>query len=157
MQIKYFLFVLLLFSFSVFAQHSKIPLKVTDSFSKLYPKATNVKWDKEGNDYEASFKLDNKDMSVNLNVDGKVLEIETTIEISQLPDSIDIYVQNNYKGYKITEAAKIVKANGVTLFEAEIQKGNSKKDLLFDSQGIIEKKNINKEVKSDQEFDEDND
>lgn len=157
MQIKYFLFVLLLFSFSVFAQHSKIPPKVTDSLSKLYPKATNVKWDKEGNDYEASFKLDNKDMSVNLNVDGKVLETETTIEISQLPDSIDKYVQNNYKGYKITEAAKIVKANGVTLFEAEIQKGNSKNDLLFDSQGKIEKKNINKEVKSDQEFDEDND
>ncbi len=33
-----------------------------DSFSKIYPNATEIKWAKENKDFEAGFKLADKDM-----------------------------------------------------------------------------------------------
>lgn len=155
MKAKYFLIALTIFSFTAFAQQVNVPKSAKDTFSKLYPKATEVKWDKENQDYEASFKLNGKDMSVIFDKDGKVLETETAIEISQLPKGIDKYVMDYYKGYKITGAAKIVKANGEELFEAEITKGKEKKDLFFDKNGKPEKKDLNKENEEENENEED--
>lgn len=153
MKAKYFLLVILLVSFTAFAQQVKVPKVVKDSFSKLYPKVTDVKWDKENKDFEVSFKFNGKDMSVIFDNDAKVLETETAIEISQLPRGIDKYVSDQYKAYKISGAAKIVKANGEVLFEAEISKGKEKKDLLFDSKGNPEKKDVNKENEEEDEKD----
>ncbi len=155
MKAKYFLIALTIFSFTAFAQQVNVPKSAKDTFSKLYPEATEVKWDKENQDYEASFKLNGKDMSVIFDKDGKVLETETAIEISQLPKGIDKYVMDYYKGYKITGAAKIVKANGEELFEAEITKGKEKKDLFFDKNGKPEKKDLNKENEEENENEED--
>jgi hypothetical protein len=157
MYIKYFLVAFLMFSFTAFAQKTKAPQMVKDSFVKLYPKATDVKWDKEGKDYEASFKLDGNDMSVNLDAKGNLLETETKIETSQLPKGVEKYVSDNYKGFKISEAAKIVKANGETSYEAEVTKGKERKDLIFDANGKPEKKDMKKEKKEDKEDKEDQD
>lgn len=155
MKAKNFLIGLLLISFTAFAQQTNIPKSAKDSFSKLYPKATEVKWDKENQGYEASFKLDGKDLSVIFDKAGKVMETETAIEISQLPKGIEKYVMDNYKGYKITGAAKIVKANGEETYEAEVTKGKDKKDLLFDKSGKPEKKDVNKENENEEEDEKD--
>jgi hypothetical protein len=67
MKAKYFLIVALLFSFTTFAtfaQKVEVPKEVKNSFTKLYPKITNVKWGKEGKEFEASFKVDKMDKSV---------------------------------------------------------------------------------------------
>jgi hypothetical protein len=155
MKAKYFLIALALFSFTAFAQQVNVPKSAKDTFSKLYPKTTEVKWDKENQDYEASFKLNGKDMSVIFDKDGKVMETETAIEISKLPKGVDKYVMDNFKEYKITGAAKIIKANGEEIFEAEITKGKDKKDLFFDANGKPEKKDVNKESENENEEDED--
>lgn len=147
MKAQHFLIALLIVSFTAFAQQVDVPKSAKDSFSKLYPEATKVKWDKENHDYEASFKLNGKDMSVIFDKEGKVLETETAIEISQLPQNVEKHVMNNYKGYNITGAAKILKANGEELFEAKITKGKEKKDLFFDKNGNPERKDVNKESK----------
>ncbi len=145
------LIAMLLVSFTVFAQQVNIPKTVKESFSKLYPKAIEVKWDKENQDYEASFKLNGKDMSVILDKDGKVIETETAIEISQLPKGVEKYVMDYYKGFKITGAAKIIKSNGEELFEAEVTKGKEKKDLFFDKNGKPEKKDVSNENEEENE------
>lgn len=155
MKAKNLVIALLLISFTAFAQQTNIPKAAKDSFSKLYPKATEVKWNKENQDYEASFKLEGKNMSVIFDKNGKIMETETAIEISQLPKGIEKYVMDNYKGYKITGAAKIVKSNGEELFEAEITKGKDKKDLFFDKNGKPEKKDVNKENENEEEDEED--
>lgn len=155
MKAKNFLIALLLISFTAFAQQTNIPKVAKDSFTKLYPKATEIKWDKENQGYEASFKLDGKDVSVIFDKEGKVMETETAIEISQLPKGIEKYVMDNYKGYKITGAAKIVKSNGEETYEAEVTKGKDKKDLLFDKSGKPEKKDVNKENENEEEDEKD--
>lgn len=151
MKPKNFFIALLLFSFTAFAQQVNVPKPAKDAFVKLYPKATEVKWDKENQGYEASFKLNGKDMSVIFDKEGKVLETETAIEISQLPKGVEKYVMENYKGFKITGAAKIVNSKGEVTFEAEVSKDKIKKDLLFDANGKPEKKDVNKESENEED------
>src|SRR5258705_3543534 len=55
-----------------------IPATVKTTFSKAYDKPGKVKWNKEGkNEYEASFILNGKDMSVGYSNDGGLQETET--------------------------------------------------------------------------------
>lgn len=108
-----------------------VPQTVISSFQKAYPTAKAVKWDKEGENYEASFDLNKTDYSVLYDANGNLQETEVEIETSQLPKAVTDYVAAQYKGQKIKEAAKITNAQGAITYEAEI-KG---KDLMFDSTG----------------------
>jgi hypothetical protein len=108
-----------------------VPATAKSTFGKQYPKATEVKWNKENGNFEASFDLDKVDNSVLIDPSGKVLETEVEIEINQLSKIIVEYIKTNYKGASIKEAAKITDAKGSITYEAEL-KG---KDLIFDSKG----------------------
>ena len=147
-----FFIILMLVSFTTFAQQTETPQSVKDSFSKLYPKVADVKWDKEGKtEFEAGFKENGKDISVVFDEKGNLKETETAIQISELPKLVVPFIEKNYAGFKISEAAKIVDAKGEVTFEAEIKKDKVKKDLLFDSNGKSEKKDLNKKNENDEE------
>lgn len=92
-----------------------------------------VKWDKEKNNYEASFEVNKVDNSLLFDANGNLLETEVEIQISQLPNGVVNYIHSNYKSQTIVEAAKITDAKGTITFEAEI-KG---KDLVFDCKGVF--------------------
>jgi len=155
MKTNFFLIAFLLVSFTVFAQETNVPKAVKDSFSKHYPKATDVKWDKEGaTEFEAGFKENRNDISVVFDEKGIIQETETAIQISELPKSATSFVDKNYSGFKISEAAKILDLKGEITFEAEITKNNVKKDLLFDSKGNVKNKsneNENEEEEDDKD------
>lgn len=108
----------------------KVPSAVKESFAKLYPDVKSAKWDKEGSDYEASFKMAGKDMSVVLDGKGLEKEVETDIKFSELP----MPVQTALKGKKVKEAA-IIKKGGKIFYEAEV----GGKDLLFEADGKMAK------------------
>jgi len=157
MKLKMILIVVSIFSFSILAQNVDVPKKVQNEFTKLYPKVTDVKWSKESKkEFEAEFKENGNSISVVINNEGKLLETETKIDIKDLPKAVEPLVTKKYKGYKITEAAKIIDVKGILTFEAEITKGNEKKDLIFDKNGkILVKKMEKSENEETEEDDED--
>lgn len=110
---------------------TEVPTSVTAAFKNQYGSATEVKWEKEAENFEASFDLAKTDLSVLFNAQGKVLEVEEEIELKQLPSVVLDYVKSKYKSESIEEAAKITDSNGVVTYEAEV----NDKDLLFDSNG----------------------
>ncbi len=112
-------------------QDKDVPTPVMATFKKDYPTIKEVKWEKEGDKYEASFDLNKIDNSVLFNASGSVVETEVEIELSQLPTGVLEYVKTHYTGQKVKEAAKITDAKGTVTYEAEI-KGL---DLLFDING----------------------
>ena len=121
-------------SVCVYAQHTtSIPAKVTTAFAKEYVNIPNVQWDKEGQQYEASFKKDGHDMSVVYSDDGIKKMEEVAIAIDELPAAAQKYAAA--KGV-IKDAAKITKADKSIQYEAEV----NGKDLLFDEQGKPHKK-----------------
>jgi len=110
---------------------SKVPDAVKKSFAKNFTGVSPAKWDKEGKDYEASFKKDGHDMSALFMIDGMLMETETDIAVNELPSAITDYVKTHYKGIAIKEAAIIIKANGEKNYEAEVDE----MDVLFDASG----------------------
>jgi hypothetical protein len=118
---------------SVVSFGQNIPTPVKNAFQQKFPNVQKVKWDKEKNNYEASFQINKVDNSLLFDANGNLLETEVEIQINQLPKGIANYINSNYKGQKIKEGAKIVDAKGTVTFEAEI-KG---KDLVFDSKGTF--------------------
>lgn len=114
-----------------FAQKNvQAPATVKTSFAKDFPGAT-TKWEKEGANYEANFKMDGKSMSALYDAKGNRQETEQSIKVSELPQAVKDYIAKNYKGEKIKEAAIITKANGEVNYEAEV-KGM---DVLFSKDG----------------------
>jgi Putative beta-lactamase-inhibitor-like, PepSY-like len=118
------------------AQKTSIPEVVKAKVTSTYPKATGVKFEKEGKDFEAGFKNEGKDMSILMDGQGNILETETDITVAELPKNVKEYLAKNMKGKKIKEAATIVDAKGMKKFEAEI----GGKDYLFDEKGNLLKK-----------------
>jgi hypothetical protein len=110
---------------------SKVPAAVKASFAKVHPNVKAVTWEKEKIDYEAGFEISGKEMSENYSAAGILLESETEIKAADLPKEVIAYVSSHYKGTKIKEAAKITKAGGLVIYEAEV----NGKDLMFDPKG----------------------
>jgi biopolymer transport protein ExbD len=153
---RIFLITILLVSCTVFAQKVDVPKKVQEKFTKLYPKTTEVKWSKEGKEeFEAEFKDNGKFISVVINTEGKLLETETKIDVEELPIAVESFMEKNYNDYEITEAAKIIDDTGVVTYEAEVTKGKEKKDLIFDKDGRIIVKKMEKSESEEKEEDED--
>lgn len=110
-----------------------IPTSVEAAFKKHYPDVSDVDWEKEGANYEASFESGKTETSVVIDPSGKILETETEMESTALPKNILDYIAGHYKGQKVKEAAKIVLADGSVQYEAEV----GKKDLIFDGNGAF--------------------
>ena len=138
-----------LFAVSAFAfGGDDAPVAVKESFRKLYPTVTKVKWGKEDANFEAEFDVNKVETSCLFDATGKLLETETEIAISDMPKGVAEYVTKNYAGQKIKEASKIVDSNKVTTFEAEVKEG----DLIFDEKGTFIKKVVEaKDPKEEQE------
>lgn len=114
-----------------------VPSPVSSSLKKKYPDASKVTWEKEKGNYEANWGgREGEDHSVQFSADGTFIEQVNAIPVSGLPASVHTYVQQHYKGAKITEAGKVTDAQGKTFYEAELQH----KDLLFDEKGNFIKK-----------------
>jgi len=123
---------------------SEVPQTVKAAFLNAYSSAKDVTWGKEDNAFEASFVFHKKDMSVCLDNSGKIIEIETEMSKGDLSKAILEFIKKEYGGYKINEAAKVV-SDGVTTFEAEVEKGESTYDLIFDTNDKLIKKIEKKE------------
>jgi hypothetical protein len=111
----------------------EVPPIVKEGFRKIFPNVKATSWEKENGKFEAAFNLNKVETSALLDVDGKLVETESAINISELPQPVIDYLSKKYKGVKIKEAAKIIEANGKIKYEAEI-KG---KDILFDEKGNL--------------------
>jgi hypothetical protein len=124
-------------------KEADVPKAVLGSFQQNFKGAKVEKWEKEKNgEYEAEFTLNKQEQSANFSTDGKLLQTETEIKVSELPKAVSEYVTKNYAGYKISEAAKIVDPAGVISYEAEVEKGKEEFDLIFDSNGGFLKKEV---------------
>lgn len=110
-----------------FSQKSA-PAVVREAFSNKFPGVLDVDWGKENaNEWEAEFEQNCMDLSANFRADGTWLETETEINVADLPAPVQAALQ----GKKVKEAARIERADGTTVFEAEV----GRKDWLFDATG----------------------
>ena len=111
-------------------KESAVPSAVKQAFATKFP-GISATWEKEDGAYEVSFKKNGHSMSQLINAQGVVLETETDISSTELPEQVRAYLEQHHKGSKIKETSKIEKADRSTIYEAEV----NGKDLLFDDKG----------------------
>lgn len=122
----------------VFAQKATtVPQVVKEAFTKKFPAAKNVNWEKEKGNYEANWGgKEGEDNSVLYSPAGKFIEAGQAIAVNQLPAPVMSYMKSHYKGTPITEAMRVTDASGKVTYEAEVHG----KDIVFDQQGNFVKK-----------------
>lgn len=115
--------------FSACAQKTP-PAAVVTAFQQKFPNAKHLDWGKEKNgDWEAEFEEGEVEMSANFSAAGQWLETETEIKVSELPAP----VQSALTGKNVKEAAKILRADGSTVYEAEVKH----EDFIYDANGKL--------------------
>jgi len=113
---------------------NRVPEPVKAAIKNLYPDISKLHWNSEAKGiWEAEFKNNGIQTSVTFDANGTMKEIENEITMSDLPQAVQNYLKQNNLENKVKEIAKIVDANGVITYEAEVKN----KDLIFDNQGNI--------------------
>lgn len=105
---------------------------VQEAFQKQYPNS-KVSWDNEKDGYEAEFKLNGKDATLNYDKKGIKMDTKIAITENEVPKAAAEYGKKQYSKNDTKECAKITDAkNGVT-YEIEIIIDKKQSDDLFDS------------------------
>ena len=116
------------FSFSCISQ-IEVPANIQDGFSKKFPTAKKVKWEKENDsEFEASFKMDGKTMSANFDNNGTWLETEWEIRVKDLPKVVTDAVYKQYPCFEI-EQVEYCESPNFTGYEMEIEKCKRKAEV----------------------------
>lgn len=115
-----------------------VPAEVKNTLQKSYA-VTDADWDKENGSFEANFEQKGKEMSVLIDANGNILEVETEITEKDLPSGVLTLLASNYKDFEIEEIVRI-EANSEVTYEVEVEKKSQTFDVLFDANGKLLKK-----------------
>jgi len=126
----------------------KIPATAKTGFAAKFPTAQKVKWSIENpGEFEAEFTLNKIETSAVFDGKGILVETETEIKESELPQAVKATIAKDFIGYKLDEIEKATDAKGVTTFEMEAAKGKDKLEISFDANGKLLSKEPLKEEK----------
>lgn len=116
----------------------KIPAAAKTGFAAKFPTAQKVKWsiEKPG-EFEAEYVLNGAESSALVDAKGNILEIETAIKESELPQAVKAAIAKDFAGYKLDEIEKATDGKGIASFEMEAAKGKDKLEISFDSTGKL--------------------
>ena|SRR5688500_2819584 len=140
--------VLSFFSSYVFSQ-AVVPDAIKTKFAALYPTAKVTEWESLDGFYGASFEENDLEISVVLSRDGRVVATETEIALTLLPAGVNDYFKAKANGNKISEASKIVRADGHITYEVEV----NNVDYLFDEMGHY----LSQQTEDEDDEDDEND
>jgi hypothetical protein len=146
----FFLSVMLLAIGIIACGQKNVPQPVNAAFLQKYPAAKSVKWaSEEANEWEAEFKLNDKEMSASFDNSGKWLESETEIAVKELPAAVSGSIAKEFAGYKIDEIS-VLDSPELKGFETGLKKGESVLEVVFDNAGkVIKKTDVSKEEKDE--------
>ena len=112
----------------------QVPEPVKDAFSCLYPSINRVSWDFDDTNYSASFKMEEKAMSLLFDEYGSVVEVKNEIKFYELPLDVNQLLKKEYSDWRIGKASHI-NSNGTCYFETVVEKEEETMVLVFNQHG----------------------
>ena len=140
---KTMLLLLLLISVAVeksFAQIRKVPAEVTNAFKAKYSDAQNVEWKDKVTFFQASFTLDNAEMTANFTGKGEWQETNKKMSFDALPDAVkDGFKKSKYSDWTPGSVTQIEKNDKGIEYKIYAEKSSlvQKKFLYFNEQGQL--------------------
>ncbi len=132
---------------------ANLPQPVKAAFMKQYPKADHTSWGMESKtEYEAEFKLGSVAMSATYSTAGQWIETEKDIKEAALPQAVRNTLAGKYAGYKVKGASHLDNPKG-TFYEADIEKDEMSKEIVFNADGTVFKETVEENGKESDEND----
>jgi len=117
-----------------------VPAAVKKAFAVKFPNVTRVEWGIEKPDqYEAEFDQNKTGMSALFDSKGTLLETESKISESNLPQAVKTLLAKEYATYKV-KAIEKNEVKGVVSYEVVVEKAKKSIELVFDVKGKLLKK-----------------
>jgi len=118
------------------------PSVVVNGLKKMFPDVTQVKWSKEdSSEWESEFVANKIKTSVSFDNNGKWLETERKLFKKDLPPQIFKNLYLKFESFKIEEIEGIEKPD-FSGYEIELEKKNTKIEIIVDKLGEITIKNV---------------
>lgn len=117
----------------------KTPSQALKAFKAQYTNAMNVKWEKEGADFEAVFQIAGITYDAQFTKEGKWVATESKSDATNFPADAIAYAKKNYSGYGIEEYLSVNNPEGSFLV-ISVKKYKEEIDLYFDASGKFIKK-----------------
>lgn len=138
---KLILLPLLLLCFNLPAQDlskREVPSVILNNFQNIFPKASDVEWEKKGTEYKVEFEIGywNNDQSAWFDSEGKLLRHKEEISKKDLPKNIYDQIQQDYKWYIISEIERIT-AEQKTTYQVELKSFTKEWKIIYDESGAI--------------------
>ncbi|MEO5979885.1 MAG: hypothetical protein ABIS36_13375 [Chryseolinea sp.] len=111
-----------------------IPSSVLHSFTGLYPEIKDVQWNYDEPNYEASFRLRNKTVTMFFDESGYISEVKNELQLFELPIDVSNLIGRKYSGWHIEKATHI-DMNGTAYYETIVKKETESVTLVFDRTG----------------------
>ncbi len=123
-------------SFAQDISERKVPTPIIQKFHKLYPKAYDVEWEKEGQLYKVEFELGllEVDHDIWFDENTQIVRHKEEIEKTELPSSIQQYLQTNFNGYRINDIFRITEDNTIT-YLMKVKSIHEVLKIAFDNNG----------------------
>lgn len=138
---------LAMFTVTLIAQNEsdqEVPEIVRKNFSKKFPRAENVSWDKVGENYKVDCFFRGRINYAEFTSEGVWVITITDLDTKTLYPPIQRYLDENFKKDKVILAEKAVKADRQDYYYVQVQKKDSETkeshiiELFFDKTGRIE-------------------
>ncbi len=116
---------------------SGAPQLVINAFQEKYPGAQSVRWEKAGESFEATYTVEGVEFDSEFDINGKWLNTEKAILLSEIPTAVQQSLKTNYAGFVAKEAESVESAEHGNIFEINIVKGKESIDVIFDKSGKV--------------------
>jgi len=93
---------------------SSVPDAVKNAFTKQYPKASDIDWEKAGANYEVSFDMGRVDHKATYSPSGKTIAYQKDIPNSSLPKGIAANIKSKYPNARIDDVTWINTSGKIT-------------------------------------------
>lgn len=112
-----------------------VPVAIKNSLVKNFT-TNRAEWNKEGANYEASFKEKGNEMSVVFDDAGNIVETEKEIKQNELPLPVQNVLKKDYKDYELEEIA-VIDSKGTITYETELERGKESLEIIFSADGKV--------------------
>ena len=139
-QITFIATVLTLITTATFAQDirpSEVPSVVANNFKKEFPKASDIEWELDGENYKVDFEIGwGTDHEIWYDAAGNVLKHEEEISNGDLPNEVASKIKTDFNDLRIDGAKKIIEGKQVT-YEVELENFTEEWKVFFSATGEV--------------------
>ena len=145
---------LAVFSVMTLKIEAEVPEAVEKAIKAEYPDAKIGEAEEEKEDgkmiYEVEFTVGKKEYEASITPEGKILEIESEIKVTEIPAIVKKAIMAKYEGATLKEAEELIKEKKVASYEVKlVTKEEKTMEVVFDAKGKFVKEEEEKEEKDD--------